>query len=84
MFTASDACGGVTPFHEKPDTDVNPENFANPRFLIANCELVLSAAEVLRIANWYYAYILLCAICVCMDLIYAIDFGLSSTHSWHF
>ncbi|AKG22902.1 hypothetical protein IJ00_17925 [Calothrix sp. 336/3] len=36
---------GVIPFHEKSDTDVNPESFAASKFFncelrIANCELV--------------------------------------------
>ncbi len=34
---------GLIPFHEKSDTDPNPENFAASRFF--NCEL--------RIVNWY-------------------------------
>jgi hypothetical protein len=43
----------LIPFHEKPDTDVNPESFAASKFFncelrIANCELVLVLGMIVR------------------------------------
>ncbi|MEA5571207.1 hypothetical protein [Calothrix sp. UHCC 0171] len=39
----------LTPFHEKSDTDVNPESFAASKFF--NCVSEALPKEALRLAN---------------------------------